>query len=200
MVINKIVLGKLQTNCYFIENNGEVVIIDPANEFVKIHEFIKENNFKVKAILVTHGHFDHVGAVKRLQKLNIPVYMSEFDSNIIENTPGYYFLEKTKSFSADYFVKNGDELNLIGLKFKVLETPGHTKGSVSYKLDNYLFSGDLIFAGGNYGRIDLYSGNLQDLRYSLKDVLFKLDDDVVILAGHGTETNVKTEKELFIDF
>lgn len=200
MVINKIVLGKLQTNCYFIENNGEVVIIDPANEFVKIHEFIKENNFKVKAILVTHGHFDHVGAVKRLQKLNIPVYMSEFDSNIIENTPGYYFLERTKSFRADYFVKNGDELNLIGLKFKVLETPGHTKGSVSYKLDNYLFSGDLIFAGGNYGRIDLYSGNLQDLRYSLKDVLFKLDDDVVILAGHGKETRIKDEKELFIDF
>lgn len=200
MVISKIVLGKLQTNCYFIENNGEVIIIDPANEYMKITEYIKQNHFKVKAILVTHGHFDHVGAVHRLQKSGIPVYMSKFDSDIIEKTSGYYFLERTKSFKADFYVKNNDELNLIGLKIKVLETPGHTKGSVSFLLDDFLFSGDLIFAGANYGRIDLYSGNLEDLRYSLKEVLFKLNDNITILAGHGEQTTVKKEKDLYVDF
>jgi len=200
MEIKKLVLGPLKTNCYFIINNNECIIIDAATNSEKILEFAKDLNVNIKAILLTHAHFDHCSAVKNLQELGIKVYTSKFDYEILKNTPKDFGLNPTKGFTADFVVEDNEELNLIGLKIKVISTPGHTEGCVSYLIQDNLFCGDTLFSGGDYGRYDLYSGDFEKLKHSIKEKLFKLNDNVKIFPGHGEETTIFEEKKLLTDF
>lgn len=196
MEIKKLVLGPLRTNCYIVINNGECVVIDSATCSNQILEFCKENNLAIKAVLLTHGHFDHCMACRELQKNNIDIYASEFDANIIENRPFEFGLKPNFCFKANKIVKDGEILNLIGLKFEVIQTSGHTEGSVCYKLENHLFAGDTLFSGGGYGRCDLYSGSFEKIQDSIKNKLFKLPGDTIVYSGHGNESTIKEAKEL----
>ena len=191
MVIKKLVLGSLQTNCYFVIENNKCLVIDCACDAEKILDFAKSLNVKIEGVLLTHGHYDHCSGAKELQRQGVKIYLSKFDSDVVENKNKFYFLSDENKFKTDVFVNNNDELNLIGLKIKVVETSGHTKGSVSYLIENNLFCGDTIFACG-IGRYDLYSGSFQDLKNSIKKVLL-LPNNTKLFPGHGSETNIENE-------
>lgn len=200
MEIKKLVLGPLQTNCYIVINKNECIIIDPATNSEKILNFATEQNIKIKAILLTHGHFDHCNAVKNLQKAGIKVYSSKFECEILKNSPRNFGLNITNSFTPDFMLQDGEELNLIGLTIKVIATPGHTNGSLCYLIGNNLFCGDTLFAGGGFGRCDLFSGDFQKIKHSIKEKLFKLDDNINLFCGHGANTKLGEEKLLLTNF
>lgn len=200
MVIKKLTLGFMKTNCYFVINNNECLIIDPACDTENIINFAKKNNLIVKAILLTHGHFDHVGACKDLQKIGIKTYVSKIEAkNLIEN-PNLLGLRQSTFFEPDFLLEDGEELKVIGLKIKCLLTSGHTEGSMSFLIENNLFCGDTIFAGGSYGRTDLFSGDFDKIKNSIKNIIFSLDENVKLFPGHGKESDIKTEKHLLTDF
>ena len=200
MEIKKLILGPLQTNCYVVINQNECIIIDPATNSEKILNFATEQNIKIKAILLTHGHFDHCDAVKNLQKTGVKVYCGEFDFEILKNNPKNFGLNITNSFTPDFMLQDGEELNLIGLTIKVIATPGHTNGSLCYLIGNNLFCGDTLFAGGGFGRCDLFSGDFQKIKHSIKEKLFKLDDNINLFCGHGANTKLGEEKLLLTNF
>lgn len=200
MVIKKIMLSIMQTNCYFVINNGECVVIDPASDADKIFEFAKNNNAIIKAVLLTHGHFDHVGACKELQKQGIKTYISKIDNKNLKQNPKLLGLRPSMIFDADYELSDGEELDLIGLKIKCLLTSGHTEGSMCFLVENNLFCGDTIFAGGSYGRCDLFSGNFEKIQDSINNIIFKLADNTKLLPGHGKESCVKIEKQYYPAF
>ncbi len=194
MVIKKLVLGILHTNCYFIVNNGQCIIIDPATDASRIIEYAKSLNAEIKAVILTHGHFDHVGACANLQKNGIKIYVSRIDGEVLKENPVLLGLRKNMFFVPDYYLDDGDEINLIGLNIKCILTSGHTEGSMSYLIEDNLFCGDTIFAGGIYGRCDLYSGNYEKIKHSIKDVIFSLDENISLFCGHGKESVIKWEK------
>ncbi len=194
MVIKKLVLGILHTNCYFIVNNGQCIIIDPATDASRIMEYAKSLNAEIKAVILTHGHFDHVGACANLQKNGIKVYVSRIDGEVLKENPALLGLRKNMFFVPDYYLDDGDEINLIGLNIKCILTSGHTEGSMSYLIEDNLFCGDTIFAGGIYGRCDLYSGNYEKIKHSIKDIIFSLDENISLFCGHGKESVIKWEK------
>lgn len=197
MEVKKLVLGPIATNCYFVFNNNKCIVIDPATNSQEILEFAKSNNSEIEAILLTHGHFDHCLAVKSLQNEGIKVYISEFDGQTIENNPKYFGINENKSFKAD-FLLGEEELNLINLKINVIKTPGHTEGSLCYKIENNLFCGDTLFSGGGYGRCDLFSGDFEKIRKSIYQKLFVLDDEIKVYPGHGDEFMLKDAKNLLV--
>lgn len=194
MVIEKLVLGILQTNCYFVINNDECIVIDPATSFEKIINFAKQRNLKIAAVILTHGHFDHVGACKKLQENGIKIYCSAVEAKELINNPKLLGLRESMFFEPDYLIFDGEELNLIGLKIKCFLTSGHTIGSMSYLIGDNLFCGDTIFAGGSYGRCDLYSGDFEKIKHSINKIIFSLNDDTKLYPGHGKSSFVGKEK------
>ena len=197
MNIKKLVLGPLGTNCYFVINNKECIVIDSSTNANKILEFTENLGLKIKAVLLTHGHFDHCTACKSLQELNIPIYVSEFDGNEIKNNPTNMGLNKKYSFNPNTLLKGNEELNLIGLKIKVFKTRGHTEGSLCYLIDDYLFSGDTLFKG-TYGRCDFYSGSFVNIKDYIQNILFKLEENIKVLPGHVESNTIKEAKKELI--
>lgn len=170
MNIKTIPVGILQTNCYILTKNNQTLIIDPGDEPEKLKN---EINTKVIGILVTHYHFDHVGALEQIKEIyHCPVYDI---SNLYEG------------------------INHIGpFKFKVIKTPGHTSDLVSYLFENNLFCGDFIFKG-SIGRCDLPSGNFQEMQKSIAQII-KYDQDIIIYPGHGSKTILKEEINNLISY
>ena len=188
MRIERLVLGAIQTNTYFVTNEvtKECVVIDPAEDIQTISGYIKEND--------THGHFDHIGGVSYLKELGAKVYMSNKDVWHI-STPeqmARILGVEIKPFSVDFEVKEPDLLELAGFKFKVLDTPGHTKGGVCYILDEYIFTGDTIFRA-SYGRTDFKDSDFQSLKSSILKIL-NLEGEYTLLPGHGDITYLSFEK------
>ena len=195
MEVKKLVLGELRTNCYFVINGNDCIVIDSACYSNLILDFAKQNNLNIKAVLLTHGHFDHCSACKELQQHGISVYMSKLETDILKNNARDLGIRQSCVFTPDFIVNDGDILNLIGLNFEVILTSGHTEGSVCYKVNNHLFSGDTIFCGG-YGRCDLFSGNFNKIKISITEKLYTLNEDIVVYPGHGESTTIKQEKML----
>ena len=196
MKIERLVLGAIQTNTYFVTNEvtKECVVVDPAEDIQTISGYIKENDIKPIAVLLTHGHFDHIGGVSYLKELGAKVYMSNKDVWHI-STPeqmARILGVEIKPFSVDFEVKEPDLLELAGFKFKVLDTPGHTKGGVCYILDEYIFTGDTIFRA-SYGRTDFIDSDFQSLKSSILKIL-NLEGEYTLLPGHGDITYLSFEK------
>ncbi|MGB4626818.1 MAG: MBL fold metallo-hydrolase, partial [Erysipelotrichaceae bacterium] len=171
MKVELIKVGMFQTNCYLVYNDSEMLVIDPGASFKKIDEAIKRHeNVKVLAILLTHGHFDHIGAVDKLKnKYNCPIIASKEDKKILRNEKYNNlagFASQVES-QIDWIEK--DELKFGSIDVKVLFTPGHSAGSVMYIIDGKLFSGDTLFRL-SVGRTDLYSGNSYQLMESLQQL------------------------------
>ena len=178
----KLVLSMMQTNCYLIKENGHVLIVDPASSPNRILSNIEENEV-VDGILLTHGHFDHIGAADALKKkLKCPIYVHEYDKRLATDV-------KIDRFMSDVVVKSEmsfyrDGLNQIGtFELNVLHTPGHTDGSVCIGYKQHLFTGDTLFQC-SVGRTDLYSGSDSKLKQSLR-MLSELDAETLIYPGHG---------------
>lgn len=195
--IIKLVVGQLQENCFILfDENKDAFVVDPGESSENIIEAIEKNSLNIKYILLTHGHFDHVGAVAALvEKYKAPVYLSKKDRVFLESPKevrASAFGMQIEAADVDVFVKDGDEIPFSGGTIKVIETPGHTLGSVCYLFENYLFAGDTLF-NGSIGRTDFPESDHSLMVESLKK-LKKLDDEIYVLSGHGPESQMSYEK------
>ena len=187
--IRTLPLGAYQTNCYLVWGEGSqtCVVIDPGYEPDTVLAETKKLGKEIAAILLTHGHFDHVGAVRELvAEVDCPVYIHEADLSMPEPMtagPLYY----TNLYS------EGDRVELAGLSFKVLHTPGHTPGSVCLMCENKIFSGDTLF-WGSCGRTDLPGGSWSTIRVSLAR-LRDINGDYEVYPGHGDSTRLDFERK-----
>ena len=183
-------LGAYQTNCYLVweENSPACVVIDPGYEPETILSEVKKLGKEIAAILLTHGHFDHVGGVKTLAaETDCKVYLNEADLSMPpQMTAGLLYYTNTYG--------EGDFVEAAGLAFKVLHTPGHTPGSVCLLCENALFSGDTLF-WGSCGRTDLPGGSWATIRASLKR-LADLNGDFDVYPGHGDFTTLSFERKM----
>lgn len=187
--IQILTLGDYQTNCYIIKHKRSKTccVIDPGSDAQTILDILRDMKLTLEAILLTHAHFDHVGAVKELAaEADCAVYLCPDDLSMppaFTAGPLYY----------THTYKEGDILHLAGLEFHVMHTPGHTPGSVCLIADDALFTGDTLFAG-SCGRTDLPGGSAEQICASLAR-LASLERDYYIYPGHGCNTTLAEEKQ-----
>lgn len=202
MKMRTYISGPIDANNYLIwdENSKEAVLIDCSDYREDILSDVREYGLKVKYILLTHGHFDHVLGVNEMAKaLGAQVGLHTGDNVLVENINEYgnifLGLPHMEIPKVDFFVSDGDKLKFGGETIKVIYTPGHTEGGVCYKIGDKLFSGDTLFKG-SFGRTDLFGGDYSKIISSLKNVILKLDDKVEVFPGHGEATTIAEEKLL----
>lgn len=201
MYIRHIVVGEIQTNCYIAgaDNGSSCIAVDPGDEAGRIIEIAERDGRNITAVLLTHGHFDHIGAVDEIRNgCGAKVYACIREKELLASpslnlSSGF---NENLSEKADVYVKDGDVVNEAGLKLRVIETPGHTSGGVCYysEPDRVLFSGDTLFEA-SVGRTDFPTGNAGILVSSIRDKLFVLPDEVEVYPGHGAYTSVGYEKK-----
>ena len=182
------------SNSYVVSNGNDAVIID-AGLSSDLATIIK-NKYNIKAILLTHGQYDHIEGLKYFKDVDIYIHKDEEEFLYDSNLNLYYFMNSNSYNKGElkiHTVNDNDVIKLIGYVFLVIHTPGHTAGGISIKCDNMLFSGDTLFKRG-IGRTDLETGNMDDLYNSLSSKLYKLDDCVVVYPGHGESTTIGDEK------
>jgi glyoxylase-like metal-dependent hydrolase (beta-lactamase superfamily II) len=182
MNITKIVSGVFEVNTYIVTDGMNTVIIDPACEIAE----------PCDAVLLTHGHFDHTTAAA---KLNVPIYIHENDAEMLDDIDksfGALFESLFNPCQAEFLFKDGDVLEFGALRFKVMHTPGHSKGSVMFICGDSIFTGDTLFAG-SAGRIDGYGGD-HDRQMESMAKIAALDGEYKIFPGHGAETDLEHEK------
>ncbi len=201
MNMTTVSVGLLGTNCYILSSNkNNCAVIDPGAQSEKILARIAEEKLDVKYILLTHGHHDHIGAVKKvLEKFpEAKLYIGKNDlemltdgskslASIRYNKSGEYFIECAET------VSDGDEVTLDELNVRVVESPGHTKGGVCYICQDMLFSGDTLFYG-DVGRCDLYGSNYDSMLATLRK-LSALNGDYHVYPGHGESTSLEYERQ-----
>ena len=192
MLIKTLPVGQLETNCYIVINEKtlECAVIDPGDESNSIMDYLEDNNLKCKAIMLTHGHFDHVGAADALQdETGAVVYMNERDSGGVDPMRLPYVIpENGKSYD------DGDVITVAGLDFHVIATPGHTPGGVTLMVEDVLFTGDTLFRG-SCGRTDFPGCSTDDLMRSLKK-LCAIKGDYEVYPGHMDCTSLERERAL----
>lgn len=197
----QIPLGPLQTNCYLLANSQHsCLIIDPGEDASKLINHIENRNLKPQAILLTHAHFDHIGAVDIVRdKYKIPVYIHEKEAKWLLdpalNGSQYFGVGEPVSLKpADQIVAKEGSMTVGDFSFDVLETPGHSPGSISlyFKDEELVISGDALFQG-SIGRTDLLGGNHEQLLNSIHKKLLSLSESVLVLPGHGPATTIEAE-------
>ena len=190
------------TNCYLLYNsNKEGVLIDPADDGKKIITYINKLNLKIKYIVITHAHGDHIGALEEVQNYtnaDILIHFNDYDALIGKNENYSDMLGVNKqnlNLNKIIKVKDNDKFKVSDIEFTIVHTPGHTLGSICIYVDseNVLFTGDTIFCD-SYGRCDLYSGDFDDLVQSIKK-LFDKYNDIVIYPGHNKKVNIEKAKK-----
>jgi hydroxyacylglutathione hydrolase len=195
-------VGLLQCNCSIFgdEQTREAIVIDPGEEIDKVTEVLEFHRLKVKAIVITHAHIDHVAGAHKLRALtSAPVYMNERDTELLDALDiqaGWLGVDTPPRTEVDIAANDGSVLHLGPAEFHVLHTPGHTQGSLSLWIpeENKLIAGDTLFRD-SIGRTDLPGGNTRQILSSIKTRLFELPDQTVVFPGHGPETTIGREKE-----
>jgi len=199
MRIEIFTLGELQENAYLVldDNYPEAVVIDPGDYPKRLVSRIEETGKTLAAILLTHGHWDHVTGVRELRlAFDAPIYLHEADralyEHVVEQAEFFGFYAEPQP-PVDHTLKDGDVVEVGLFRFEVLHTPGHTPGGVCFRMNNVVFVGDTIFAGG-VGRSDLPGGSHEKLIDGIRRKLLTLDDNVVLYPGHGPPTTVGEER------
>ena len=191
MLIKTIPVGQLETNCYIVTNDKtlECVVIDPGDESNTILNYLEDNHLRCEAIMLTHGHFDHTGAVLSVAgETGATVYMNSRDDSRVQSSDQLEFSLPENGINYD----DGDIINVGGLSFEVLATPGHTEGGVTLKCEDCLFTGDTLFRG-SLGRTDLVGGDSVKIMGSLKK-LCSLEGDYEVYPGHLESTTLQRER------
>lgn len=197
MNILALTVGLLGENCYLVWNEPEhAAVIDPGAEAQHILNSLQKNGLRAEAILLTHGHFDHIGAVAELkEQTGARVFAPEEDAELLtdptKNLSGEMGIN-IQPFEADRLLRDGDRFEIGSMKFEFLHTPGHTKGSGVYRVEDVLFTGDTLFAG-SMGRTDFYGGDFRAMEQSLSR-LAGLEGDFRVLCGHGEGTTLEQER------
>ena len=196
MEIRRLVLGQLATNCYIAVSGKEALVIDPADNADAILSYLEKEGLELWGMLLTHGHFDHTGALCLLrEKTGKKVYIHELDAPMLgdsEKNLAFMTGEKQEKLVPDVLLKGGETITFGKDTIYVMHTPGHSAGSVSYIAGNSVFVGDLIFKG-SIGRYDF--GNYSDEMDSIKRLLTTVSDDALLLPGHGEATTASFEKK-----
>ncbi len=199
--VRMVTVGPVQENCYFVRRPGAdaAVVIDPGDEAVRLIETQQELGIDtVSAILITHCHFDHVGAVKALHDATgAPVYVPELERQVLADINSYVIpgFGPFESYEAEHTVAAGDELELGGLTFDVRFTPGHSPGHVTYAVrdEDALLSGDVLFQG-SVGRVDLPGGDWPTLLASIESLIDEFPPDTKVFPGHMGVTTLGEER------
>lgn len=199
MIFEAMALGSYMANCYIVgsEKTREAAVIDPGADFLKIDETINELGVVPKMIILTHAHGDHIGAVNELvEKYNLPVYIHEDDADALSDSSLNYsrvLYRKDMTVKPDVLLKDGDTIKLSDLNFEIIHTPGHTPGGICIKVENKMMTGDTLF-NKSIGRTDFPGGSFEDIISSIKNKIFKYDDNTVVYPGHNSPTTIKSEK------
>lgn len=196
--IGRMVMGTVQTNCYFVYDNvtKEAVVIDPPKN--GIFDKLAEVDMSVKAILLTHGHFDHIMGVRELvEKSGAKVYALAAEDALLKDSRlnASEQIRRPYVVEADVLLNDKEKVTLAGIEFEVVATPGHTEGSCCYYVasEKWLISGDTLFAG-SVGRSDLPTGNEQKILKSVQMLVDTYDEDVKVYPGHGDSSTIGREK------
>jgi glyoxylase-like metal-dependent hydrolase (beta-lactamase superfamily II) len=195
--IKCVVVGMLMGNCYLVkcDETGHGVIIDPGDDPDRIAEEVKAFGLEPEAILLTHGHIDHANAAAHLRRrFRCRVVCHAGDIGMVKSSETTPWGDERKPCVVDQQVADGDAVAVGGKSIDVVHTPGHTRGSVCFKLDSVLFSGDTLFSG-SIGRTDLPGGSDREMMESLKTRIAVLDDDTIVCPGHGPRTTIEHEKK-----
>jgi glyoxylase-like metal-dependent hydrolase (beta-lactamase superfamily II) len=200
--VRSFTVGPVQENCYIVrpKDSDKAVIVDPGEEADRLLRAVRSLDIQaVEAILITHTHFDHIGAVAPVAKAtDAPVYCPELETQVLASImdyvpwPGFGPFD---SYEADHTVKGGEQLKLAGLEFEVIFTPGHSPGHVTYALPEHgaVFSGDVLFQG-SVGRVDLPGGDWPTLRASIETLLEALPAETTVYPGHMGVTTLARER------
>lgn len=203
MIIERLLVGELGTNAYFLENEDtkELLVVDPGGNGRELAQRIKDKGFTTLGILLTHGHYDHTDGIEELNKnltSTVKVYALDKEAELLEN-PSFNLSSSFgyggKSYIANEFFRDGEEVEFGSFKFKVIATPGHTKGSCCFYFpdEGILISGDTLFER-SVGRTDFPGGSMTELVNSIKEKLFVLPDETQVLPGHMGTTTIGDEK------
>ena len=191
--------GPFMVNSYLVVNDNKGIIIDPGSGIEPLLKKIASEKIEIEAILATHGHIDHIDGVNIVKKkIKAAFYANDMDSgliNTVRTQARMFGVPDPGKIIPDKNLPSNGEISLAGLTLQLLYTPGHSKGSVSIKIDNTLFSGDTLF-NFSIGRTDLPGGNYEELISSIKNKIFVFPDDTQVLSGHGPETTVGKEKRV----
>lgn len=189
--------GIFASNCYILGDSGEGAIIDCGVKADEVKEVIEKAGLKIKYIILTHGHIDHIAEVDRIREITgAKVVMHKDDAQSLSNSMlnGSTLLGSSAEFkSADGILNHGDVLEVGGLKLEVIHTPGHTPGGICIKVEDKVFTGDTLFRT-SIGRTDLGNGNYEDIINSIRTRLMTLDESVTVYPGHGGDTTIGFEK------
>ena len=198
--IKTIVAGLVGTNCYILKDNSsdEGIIIDPGDNAAGILAYIRAEKIDVKVIALTHGHFDHIGAVEELRKsLNVPVAVHADDADMLldgKRNLSAFMGSPMVIKPADIILNDGDCISFGGCSLRVISTPGHTKGGICLYGGGALFSGDTLFAG-SVGRTDFPGSSTKDILDSVQNRLSRVSDSTKVFPGHGPTSQMGIERE-----
>lgn len=199
MIIKDLVVGPLMANCFIFGCNKtkEAVVIDPGGDADKILLSLADSELKVKYIINTHGHFDHVcGNGKMKDATGADILIHPLDApmlGMLSSNAAVFGISVENSPPCDQTIEEGETISFGNISLKVIHTPGHTPGGISLYTDGIVFVGDTLFAG-SIGRTDFPGGDFDTLISSIKTKLFDMEDDMRVLSGHGPETSIGSEK------
>lgn len=193
--IKRIISGDMQVNCYVVSSEGRSILIDVGDSFESINEYLKQRNLRAEAILLTHGHFDHIGSVCKFQQLGLKVYIHKADGEMLYTDKSMANLvgKNIPPCHADVLLGGGETLDIANMQIEVIQTGGHTRGSVCYVIEDNIFSGDTLF-NMSIGRSDFPGGSYAEIVNSITEKLFKLEGDYVVYPGHGEQTTLEFER------
>lgn len=203
MKVDRLVLGEFENNCYIVRNNDsatECLVIDTALDVRELPAFLDQHKLSPVAVILTHGHIDHIAGVNALRKKfpSILIYIHKLDAEMLDDAAGNLSIMAGSSFTAgkaDRLIDEGDTIDKAGIRLRVIHTPGHTPGGICLyaEKDGVIFVGDTLFAG-SIGRTDFPNGDMKQLLEGIKLKLLTLPEDTIAYPGHGPETTIGREK------